>query len=100
MSEATTIAHDVPEGWYTDPESPRMQRYWGGSDWSDHVRYSDVASMPRLSFAAEPDHQVASLPDHVAVLAYIAQRQPAFAAPVAAAPAVAELTFAETPVFA
>lgn len=119
MSDATTIAHDVPEGWYTDPENARMQRYWDGSDWSDHVRYSDAASMPKASWDNqpnfEPEHPVASLSDHQAVLAYIAQpsltAQPGIAASSAPsafdAPAVPQLpavddepAFASQPMFA
>ncbi len=103
MSEATMIAHDVPEGWYADPENPRMQRYWDGSDWSDHVRYSDVASMPRLTIAAEPsfhfDSDVASLADHQAVLAYISR--PSVAAPSAVeAPFVIEVPALASPAYA
>jgi len=64
-----------------------MQRYWGGSDWSDYVRYSDAASMPKVQHVSAPEFEneprVASLSDHQAVLAYISQSnfaaQPAFA---------------------
>lgn len=58
-----------------------MQRYWGGSDWSDYVRYADAASMPKPKFDTAPDFEneprVASLSDHQAVLAYISQPRPA-----------------------
>ena len=26
-----------PAGWYTDPHVPGGQRYWDGSDWTEHV---------------------------------------------------------------
>ena len=93
MSLATTVDYDVPEGWYSDPQNPRMQRYWDGSDWSDYVRYADAASMPKTRFDTAPDFEneprVASLSDHQAVLAYISQpkfaAQPAFATAAAVA---------------
>ena len=32
-------AHETPvAGWYPDPESPRMARYWDGSQWTDDRR--------------------------------------------------------------
>ena len=93
MSVATRVDYDVPEGWYSDPQNPRMQRYWGGSDWSDYVRYADAASMPKVKFDTAPDFEsesrVASLSDHQAVLAYLTQphpaAEPAFATPEAVA---------------
>ena len=41
MSEASALNSEVPEGWYTDPAKPDMQRWWTGAEWSEHVRYSD-----------------------------------------------------------
>lgn len=26
-----------PPGWYADPKAPHLQRYWDGSDWTDHA---------------------------------------------------------------
>src|SRR5262245_5508316 len=35
-------AHEMPvAGWYPDPESPRMARYWDGSRWTDDRRPLD-----------------------------------------------------------
>jgi hypothetical protein len=55
MSEGTTLEHDLPDaGWYTDPENPRLQRYWGGKEWTHHVRHSDgVALTTQPTFVAE-----------------------------------------------
>jgi hypothetical protein len=25
--------HDLPTGWYQDPERPRQHRYWDGQTW-------------------------------------------------------------------
>jgi len=27
-----------PPGWYRDPEAPELQRWWDGSQWSEHRR--------------------------------------------------------------
>jgi len=32
---------EVPEGWYADPAKPDMERWWTGTEWTDHVRYTD-----------------------------------------------------------
>lgn len=41
MAEADVFEDGLPEGWYDDPAKPDMQRWWTGTDWTDHVRYSD-----------------------------------------------------------
>ena len=41
MAEADVVTDGLPEGWYDDPAKPDMQRWWTGTDWTDHVRYSD-----------------------------------------------------------
>ena len=51
VSEANASEQLIPEGWYDDPASPQMQRWWTGSDWTDHVRYSDTV---RLQAVAPP----------------------------------------------
>lgn len=27
----------IPEGWYSDPDNPALQRYWDGADWTQHT---------------------------------------------------------------
>jgi hypothetical protein len=41
VAEAGVFEDGLPEGWYDDPAKPDMQRWWTGTDWTDHVRYSD-----------------------------------------------------------
>lgn len=41
VSDATVFENALPDGWYDDPAKPNMQRWWSGSEWTDHVRYSD-----------------------------------------------------------
>ena len=41
MAEAGVFEDGLPEGWYDDPAKPDMQRWWTGTAWTDHVRYSD-----------------------------------------------------------
>jgi hypothetical protein len=46
MAEGTILEHDLPDaGWYTDPENPRLQRYWAGTEWTQHVRHSDGVAL-------------------------------------------------------
>jgi hypothetical protein len=54
VSEGTTLQQELPEaGWFADPADHRMQRYWGGKNWTDHVRYADANSQP-ISQAPAP----------------------------------------------
>ena len=32
----------IPAGWLTDPSGRHEQRYWSGSEWTEHVRDSGV----------------------------------------------------------
>jgi len=41
VAEAGVIENGLPEGWYDDPAKSDMQRWWTGSQWTEHVRYSD-----------------------------------------------------------
>jgi hypothetical protein len=41
LSEASAFTSEVPEGWYADPAKPDMERWWTGTEWTDHVRYTD-----------------------------------------------------------
>jgi hypothetical protein len=50
LSEASALNSEVPEGWYADPAKPTMQRFWTGTEWTEHVRYSDKPQP--LPFAA------------------------------------------------
>ena len=36
----------TPPGWYADPRDPRLQRWFDGSGWSDHVRPGPVWGAP------------------------------------------------------
>lgn len=41
----------TPAGWYPDPKMPGTQRYWDGTEWSDHV-----APAPNSQRPAQPDN--------------------------------------------
>jgi hypothetical protein len=32
-----TTPPPTPAGWYPDPQAPGYQRYWDGSQWTEHV---------------------------------------------------------------
>jgi len=37
-SDTTGMSHTgIPAGWLVDPSGRHDQRYWSGSDWTDHV---------------------------------------------------------------
>ncbi len=81
MSEATAFQNAIPDGWYDDPAAPNMQRWWSGTEWTDHVRYSD-----------RPRPHVSAAPSALPVQAPVAY-SPAPLAPVTAEwPAVAAQT--------
>lgn len=65
VAEASVFENDVPAGWYDDPARPGMQRWWAGSEWTDHVRYADtvrlhavVSPTPEPVIAVEPPRLV------------------------------------------
>ena len=63
MAEASVFENDVPAGWYDDPAKPGMQRWWAGSEWTDHVRYADTVRLHAVaSQPVEPTPAVAELP--------------------------------------
>ncbi len=33
-----TEPRNIPAGWYADPTVPGAQRYWDGSQWTEHVQ--------------------------------------------------------------
>jgi len=91
VSEATLFENAVPDGWYDDPAKAGMQRWWSGTDWTDHVRYADM-NRPRAvvspviepiaeAVAVEP---VAPVQQYLAPVAYLPERLPV--APVAPVP--------------
>lgn len=41
LSDSTALNNAMPDGWYDDPATPNMERWWNGTDWTDHVRYTD-----------------------------------------------------------
>lgn len=41
----------TPAGWYPDPKMSGTQRYWDGTEWSDHV-----APAPNYQRPAQPDN--------------------------------------------
>ena len=66
MSESAALNNVMPDGWYDDPATPNMERWWTGSEWTDHVRYTDkvrplpaVTQAPALSIV-EPSQPVVS----------------------------------------
>jgi hypothetical protein len=83
MAEGTILEHDLPDaGWYTDPENPRLQRYWAGTEWTHHVRHSDgVALNTQPTFV--PNTQPAPTASHRAETDFTAlpvfAPQPSFA---------------------
>ena len=54
MSEAIAFDTDIAEGWYDDPATPNMERFWTGSEWTDHVRYTDKVRARTASMEASP----------------------------------------------
>lgn len=43
MSDASA---PPPAGWYADPENPAGERWWNGSNWSDHKRAAGAPAAP------------------------------------------------------
>ena len=60
MAEPDVVNSEAPEGWYDDPAKPGMQRWWTGTDWTDHVRYSDTVRLSAV--APQPDEPVTVAP--------------------------------------
>lgn len=46
------------EGWYSDPEHPHQQRYWDGSEWTDHYRLAYVKAEGLSCSVSFDGHQV------------------------------------------
>lgn len=88
-------------GWYTDPADSTSERWWGGLEWTDHVRpivaptiapsVPLAAAAPAPQLAAPSSHAAhAALPQHAAPSPLATQPSMATAAPaMAAAPAPA-----------
>lgn len=60
MAEPDVVNSEAPEGWYDDPAKPGMQRWWTGTDWTDHVRYSDKVHL--YAVAPQPTEPVTVAP--------------------------------------
>ncbi len=43
-----------PAGWYADPSTPQMLRYWSGSAWTEHTQPNPQVPQPPQPFAAAP----------------------------------------------
>lgn len=43
----------VPPGWYDDPAGSAAQRWWGGSEWTEHLRAREPESAPSNPYASE-----------------------------------------------
>lgn len=87
MAEADVFDEALPEGWYDDPAKPGMQRWWTGSAWSDHVRYSDKVRLYAVpSQPAQPQTLAAPPTFAEQALTQPALSQPAISQPVAPAP--------------
>ena len=45
--------HDLPTGWYQDPERPKQHRYWDGRTWyepaGDETSEADTSAATRAS---------------------------------------------------
>ena len=54
MSEATAFQNAIPDGWYDDPAAPDMERWWSGTEWTDHVRYSNKVRPQTVEPVAAP----------------------------------------------
>lgn len=106
----TTTAQPAA-GWYTDPADSANERWWGGVDWTDHVRplatampsYQPTASIPVPPPApqlAEPSPRAA----HAAPAQHVAESPLTSGVPVAPSPsfqpnppAAAPIPYASTP---
>lgn len=94
-------------GWYTDPADSANERWWGGLDWTDHVRPLAVASTPSYQ-PADPIPAPAPVPQLAVPSSRAAHAAPAqhvadspFTTPVAATqPAAPSLDTVATPVVA
>jgi hypothetical protein len=70
MSEALATTSPMPSGWYDDPGSPDKQRWWTGSEWTHHVRYSD--KLRPMAIAPAPETAPVVLPvSEESPLAYV-----------------------------
>ena len=78
MSDAAASHNPIPDGWYDDPATPNMQRWWDGSNWSEHVRYSD---RPHPHAASSPTPYAAAPTPYVAAVEPVQQAQPAYQLP-------------------
>ncbi|MGN6472477.1 MAG: DUF2510 domain-containing protein [Mycobacteriales bacterium] len=50
-----------PAGWYPDPASPQLLRYWDGSTWTDHTQPNPQPAQPSAAvqtYAMAPQRQV------------------------------------------
>jgi len=36
-------------GWFTDPQNPTQQRYWNGSEWTEHTAPAALPTAPQTS---------------------------------------------------
>lgn len=66
MTESNAVESLLPEGWYSDPASASMQRWWTGTDWTDHVRY---AEKPRLHAVTAPTPEPSPAPQFAPIVA-------------------------------
>ena len=60
MAEPDVVNSEAPEGWYDDPATAGMQRWWTGAGWTDHVRYSDTVRL--YAVAPQPVEPVTVAP--------------------------------------
>jgi hypothetical protein len=40
------MAQSTPQGWYPDPQSPELLRYWDGAQWTGRTSADDTAAPP------------------------------------------------------
>ena len=48
------VQNPLPAGWYNDPQSPALVRYWDGNQWTAHIQ--PIQPPPGPSQPAQPLH--------------------------------------------
>jgi hypothetical protein len=51
MTEITTAPGPTPAGWYPDPELPKTERYWTGTEWPAQMSADDLRAATQFAVA-------------------------------------------------